>query len=387
MPTPATATDYRAIAKARVPKMLFDYIDGGSYAETTLAKNVADFQAVALRQRVMNDVSTLHMETELFGQKLAIPAILGPIGMAGMYAKRGEVQAAKAAEAAGLPFTLSTVSICPLEEVAAAVSAPPWFQLYMIKDRGFMEELLQRAKAVKSPVLMFTVDLPTPGSRYRDVRAGLAGKQSLPARLARGFDTVRHVDWLLDVGVGGRPHAFGNVAGRVPGAKGPTDFQTWVGKNFDPSVTWKDIAWVRERWEGPIVIKGVLDPEDARLAVQHGADGVVVSNHGGRQLDGVLTGVSALPPIIEAVGDRTTVLMDGGVRSGLDILKALALGAKGVMLGRAWAFALAGGGGEGVAHVLRVMKSELRVAMMLTGCTDVRKAGPDLLASWPMNRR
>ena len=217
------------------------------------------------------------METELFGQKLAMPAILGPIGMAGMYAKRGEVQAAKAAQEAGLPFTLSTVSICALEEVAAGTTAPPWFQLYMIKDRGFMEELLQRAKAVKSPVLMFTVDLPTPGSRYRDVRAGLAGKQSLPDRIARGFDTARHIEWLFDVGLGGRPHAFGNIAGRVPGAKGPTDFQSWVGKNFDPSVTWKDIAWVRDRWDGPIVIKGVLDPEDARLAVQHGADGVVVS--------------------------------------------------------------------------------------------------------------
>ena len=381
MTTVANVTDYRAVAKRRLPRMIFDYIDGGSYAEVTLAKNVADLEAIALRQRVMKDVSKLSMNVELFGQSLAMPMILGPVGMSGLYARRGEVQAAKAAHAAGLPFTLSTVSICSIEELGRDAPAPPWFQLYMIKDRGFMEELLQRAKAVKAPVLMFTVDLPTPGSRYRDVRAGLAGPQTQASRAMRLLDTARRTGWVWDVGLHGRPHGFGNIMGRVPGAKGPGDFQTWVGQNFDASVTWKDLDWVRQRWDGPIVIKGILDPEDARLAVEHGADGIVVSNHGGRQLDGVLSGAAALPPIVEAVGDRTTVLMDGGVRSGLDVLKALSLGAKGVMLGRAWAFALAGGGGEGVAHVLRIMKSELRVAMMLTGCTDVKDAGPDLLVA------
>lgn len=390
MPRIANITDFRAEAKRRLPSMIFNYIDGGAYAETTLARNVDDLNAIALRQRVMKDVSSLSMGVELFGQKLPLPVILGPIGMAGLYARRGEVQAAQAAQKAGVPFTLSTVSICSLEEVCAAVTAPPWFQLYMIKDRGFMAALLERAKAAGVPVLMFTVDLPTPGSRYRDVRTGLAGALSLGERVAKAVETASHPAWIWDVGVNGRPHGFGNIMGAVEGAKGPGDFQTWVGQNFDPSVTWADIEWVRARWDGPIVIKGVLDPEDARQAVAHGADGIVVSNHGGRQLDGVLSGASALPPIVQAVGDRTTVLMDGGVRSGLDVLKALSLGAKGVMLGRAWAFALAAKRGEGVSHMLRILKSELRVAMMLTGCTDVRDAGPDLLVEretpWPLNR-
>ncbi len=390
MPRIANITDFRAEAKRRLPSMIFNYIDGGAYAETTLARNVDDLNAIALRQRVMKDVSTLSMGVELFGQKLPLPVILGPIGMAGLYARRGEVQAAQAAEKAGVPFTLSTVSICSLEEVCAGVKAPPWFQLYMIKDRGFMAALLERAKAAGVPVLMFTVDLPTPGSRYRDVRTGLAGALSLSERVAKAMETASHPAWVWDVGVNGRPHGFGNIMGAVEGAKGPGDFQTWVGQNFDPSVTWADIEWVRARWDGPIVIKGILDPEDARQAVAHGADGIVVSNHGGRQLDGVLSGASALPPIVQAVGGQTTVLMDGGIRSGLDVLKALSLGAKGVMLGRAWAFALAAKRGDGVSHMLRILKSELRVAMMLTGCTDVRDAGPDLLVQaetdWPTNR-
>jgi L-lactate dehydrogenase (cytochrome) len=379
MSVPASIGDYRALARRRLPRMIFDYIDGGAYAEITLRRNVTDLEAVALRQRVMRDVSHLSTQVELFGQTLAAPMILGPIGMAGLYARRGEVQAARAARAAELPFTLSTVSICPLEEVARGAGVAPWFQLYMLKDRGFMAEMLQRAQAAGCPVLVFTVDLPKPGARYREVRAGLAGDASPLDRAARLFDTARRIGWLWDVGLNGRPHGFGNVAGRVPGARGPTDFQAWIGENFDPSVTWADIDWVRRRWDRPIVIKGVLDPEDARAAVDHGADGIVVSNHGGRQLDGVLSGVAALPAVLDAVGDRTTVLMDGGVRSGLDVLKGLALGAKGVLLGRAWAYALAGGGEAGVAHALRMLNSELRTAMMLTGCTDLRQADGRLL--------
>ena len=260
MPRIANITDFRLAAKRRLPSMIFNYIDGGAYAETTLARNVDDLNAIALRQRVMKDVSTLNMGVELFGQKLPLPVILGPIGMAGLYARRGEVQAAQAAEKAGVPFTLSTVSICSLEEVRKAVTAPPWFQLYMIKDRGFMAALLERAKAAGCPVLMFTVDLPTPGSRYRDVRTGLAGALSLGERVAKALETASHPEWIWDVGVHGRPHGFGNIMGAVEGAKGPGDFQTWVGQNFDPSVTWADIEWVRARWDGPIVIKGVLDP-------------------------------------------------------------------------------------------------------------------------------
>lgn len=360
--------------------MLFDYIDGGSYAETTLAANVTDLDAVALRQRVMRDVSKLTTAARLFGQDMAMPVILGPIGMAGMYARRGEVQAARAAKAFGLPFTLSTVSICGLEEVAAGAGVPPWFQLYMLRDRGYMAELIARAKAAGSPVLVFTVDLPLPGARRRDVRNGLSGSSSALGRAVRALSTAWRVDWLQDVGLGGRPHTFGNVVAAMPNARGLDDFQGWVAANFDPTLTWNDIAWVRERWDGPIVLKGVLDPDDAREAVRVGVDAIVVSNHGGRQLDGALSGARALPPIVQAVGADTTVLMDGGVRSGLDVLKALALGAEGVLLGRAWAFALAAGGETQVARMLGFVRNELKVAMSLTGCVDLAEAGPHLLA-------
>ena len=377
---PASVSDYRELARRRLPRFLFDYIDGGSYAEVALKRNVEDLERIALRQRVLRDVSKLKLDTILFGQPLAMPVILSPIGMAGMYARRGEVQAARAAEAFGLPFTLSTVSICPLEEVAAAVKAPPWFQLYMLRDRGYMAELLQRAKAVGSPVLVFTVDLPLPGARYRDVRNGLSGPSTPLQRMARALRTASHLDWMVDVGIGGKPHTFGNVVGAMPDAQGLADFQGWVGRNFDPSITWADLEWVRARWDGPIVIKGVLDPEDARAAADVGAQGIVVSNHGGRQLDGVLSGARALPPIVEAVGDRLDVIMDGGVRSGLDVLKAMALGAKAVQIGRAWAFALAAGGQAQVESMLAVLRGELKVAMSLTGCTDVAAVDRSLLA-------
>ena len=377
---PASVSDYRELARRRLPRFLFDYIDGGSYAEVTLARNVADMEAIALRQRVLRDVSTLKTDTTLFGQSLAMPVVLAPIGMAGMYARRGEVQAARAAERFGLPFTLSTVSICAIEEVAAGVERPPWFQLYMLRDRGYMAELMQRAKAASAPVLVFTVDLPLPGARYRDVRSGLSGSSSTFEKMVRALSTASHLDWMRDVGLGGKPHTFGNVAGAMPDAQGLADFQGWVGRNFDPTITWADLEWVRARWDGPIVIKGVLDPEDARAAVAVGAQGIVVSNHGGRQLDGVLSGARALPPIVDAVGDELTVMMDGGVRSGLDVLKALALGAKGVLIGRAWAFALAAGGQARVEAMLATLRGELKVAMSLTGCTDLANADRSLLA-------
>ena len=379
MTRPASVSDWRLRARKRLPRMMFDYIDGGSYAEETLRRNVEAMERVALRQRVLTDVSKLTLSTEVFGQKLAMPVILAPVGMAGLYARRGEVQAARAAEAAGLPFCLSTVSICAIEEVRAAVERPIWFQLYMIKDRGFMAALLERAKAAGAPVLVFTVDLPVPGARYRDVRSGLSGELSALDKIRRGVDGLRHPGWLWDVMARGGPQTFGNIASAMPKAKGTNDFATWIGRNFDPSVSWRDLEWVRERWDGPIVIKGILDAEDARLAVDAGASGIVVSNHGGRQLDGVPSTVEALPAIAEAVGGRATVLMDGGVRSGLDVLKALSLGAKSVLVGRAWAYALAGGGGSGVGAMLTTLKRELEVAMALTGCTDVARAGKNLL--------
>ncbi len=379
---PACIGDYRELARRRLPRLLFDYIDGGSYAEATLRRNTQDFEAIALRQRVLRDVSSISLQTELFGQAMSMPLALAPIGMAGMYARRGEVQAARAAKAAGVPFCLSTVSVCDLAEVVGGAAAAPWFQLYMIRDRGYMKTLLETARDLGCPVLVLTVDLPVPGARYRDMRTGLfGGKPSPAAALRRVADGLSHPGWLMDVQVGGKPHVFGNLVAAMPGAKGINEFWPWVSSNFDPSLTWKDLDFIRAHWNGPIVIKGVLDAEDAKEAVRCGADGIVVSNHGGRQLDGVLSGIRALPPIADAVGEDLTILMDGGVRSGLDVVKALALGAKGVLMGRAWAWALGARGEAGVAHVLEIVRQEMLMALALTGCTDVRRAGRELLAS------
>ena len=373
-----SVADRREAARRRLPRLLFDYIDGGSYAEATLARNVADMEALALRQRVMRDMSSITMATELFGQAMTMPVVLGPVGFSGMYARRGEVQAARAADRAGIPFSLSTLSICALDEVARV--APPWFQLYVTRNREATAALIARAKAIGSKVLLLTVDLPTPGARYKDVRSGMSGKPGLGARVAQAVDGLSRPAWMWDVYARGRPHGFGNLASVMPRVNSFAQAWSWVGANFDPSVTWDDIAWVRGHWDGPLVVKGILDVDDARAAADAGADGIVVSNHGGRQLDGALSTVRALPPIVDAVGARLTVLMDGGVRSGLDVLKALALGAKGVLLGRAWAFALGAGGERGVGEMLAVMRAELRTAMVLTGLNDVAQADAGLLA-------
>ncbi len=369
--------DFREGARRRLPRVLFDYIDGGAYDEVTLAANVADLAALKLRQRVLVDVSKLQIGTSLFGQDLAMPVVLAPVGLGGMYASRGEVQAARAAKAAGVPFCLSSVGVCPVAEVATAIEAP-WFQLYMSRDRGFMAELLARVRDAGAPVLVFTVDLPLPGARRRDAKNAMTGER-IGQRLRRGVDGLAHPAWLLDLYGKGRPHTLGNLAGAVDDRTGLGDFWTWIGRNFDPSVTWADIDWVRQHWSGPIVLKGVLDAEDAREAARCGADGLVVSNHGGRQLDGVSSAIAALPVIAEAVGEELTVMMDGGVRSGLDVLKALASGAKACLIGRAWAWALGARGEAGVAAMLAIMRQELRMAMSLTGCVDVRTAGRELL--------
>jgi len=374
----ASVSDFRELARRRLPNIFFEYIDGGSYAEETLRRNVADLEAIALRQLVMRDTTQLDMTVETLGQALKMPVGLSPVGMAGMYARRGEAQAARAAAKAGVPFCLSTVGVCSIEEVAGT-GVPPWFQLYMLKDRGYMRELLQRAKAVGCPVLVFTVDLPTPGSRYRDIRSGFTGATPLQAALTQAWDGVTHPGWTWDVFVHGRPHTLGTVAGAVTEGRRVTDFLSWIARNFDRSVTWKDMDWVRETWDGPIVVKGVLDAADARDAVKAGAQGLVVSNHGGRQLDGVKSSISALPRIAQAVGGDLELYMDGGVRSGLDVLKALALGAKACFVGRPWAWALGAGGEPAVARMLDILRAELAVAMILTGCTDVRQAGRSLL--------
>jgi L-lactate dehydrogenase (cytochrome) len=372
----ASSLDYRELARRRLPKFLFEYIDGGSYAEVTLRRNVEDLAKIELRQRVLRDVSNLDLSLELFGQKLAMPVMLAPIGLAGMNARRGEVQAARAAEAAGVPFTLSTVSACPLDEIVRGTGKPIWFQLYMIRDRGFMKDLLAQAAAAHCSALVFTVDMPVPGSRYRDYRSGLAGAPGLAGSLRRFGQALTRPAWAWDVGVRGRPHALGNVAPVLGSNTGLEDFFAWMRANFDPSVTWKDLEWVRAQWNGPLIVKGILDADDARAAADVGADGIVVSNHGGRQLDGAPSTARALPPVADAVGTRLTVLADSGVRYGLDVLRLLALGARGVMLGRAWAYALAACGETGVAHLLELIAAEMRVAMALTGCariTDIDK--------------
>ena len=376
---PATAGDYRELARKRLPRHLFDYLDGAAYDELTAADNQQAFRRLHLRQRVMRDVSQLDLSTRVLGQELALPLILAPLGLAGAMACRAEVQAARAAEQAGVPFCESTVSICSIEEVRAATSAPFWYQLYVMRDRGYAKDLMARAHAAGCPVLVLTVDLAVMGARYRDVRNGMAGGLSPGGKLAKAWDLLSHPQWLLDVGIRGKPLTFGNLTAAVPDAGSLPEFKAWVDSQFDPRITWNDLAWVRENWPGKIVLKGILDEEDARQAASSGVDGIIVSNHGGRQLDSVVASVDALPRIVDAVGDRLEVLMDGGVRSGLDVVKALALGAKACMLGRAWGYAVAARGEAGVAHMLSVMRKEMEVAMALCGATDVRRLSRETL--------
>ncbi|HEX5788093.1 MAG TPA: L-lactate dehydrogenase [Woeseiaceae bacterium] len=372
--------DFRELARRRLPRFLFDYIDGGACTETTRDRNVDDLAGIALRQRVLCDVSDIDLTTRLFGEPVSLPVGLAPIGLAGMNARRGEVQAARAAAAAGVPFCLSTVSACSIDEVAAA-GAPFWLQLYVMRDRGFLNDLLARAADAGCPVLVFTVDMPVPGTRYGDYRSGLAGAPGLRGALRRAGQAMMRPQWAWDVGVRGRPHTLGNVAPLLGPNTGLEDFFAWMRNNFDPSVTWRDLEHIRTRWQGPLVVKGILDVDDARAARDCGADGIVVSNHGGRQLDGALSTARALPRIAERVGDQLTVLADGGVRNGLDVLRMLSLGARGVLLGRSWAFALAAGGEAAVRQLLGLIEAELRVAMALTGRTRIADVGSDTLAT------
>ena len=372
---PATAADYRELARRRLPRQIFDYIDGGAYDETTMRANVSDLQRVLLRQVVMRDVSVRDQSVEVLGQQLRLPLVLAPVGLAGMYAPRAEVLAARAAETAGIPFVESTVSICSVEEVAEGTSTPPWFQLYVMRDRGYAQDLMARAQAVGSPVLMLTIDLAVVGARHRDTRNAMVGEVNALAKVRRGLDLVSHPGWIRDVAIGGKPLTFGNLEKAVPGASSPTDFRDWVDSQFDPSVTWDDIAWVREHWNGRLVVKGVLDPEDARRAADAGVDGLVVSNHGGRQLDSVPSTARALPDVVDAVGDEVEVLADGGVRTGLDVVKMTAMGARAVLIGRPWAWAVAARGEAGVRHVIEGMRADIDTALGLTGQNSI--AGVD----------
>ena len=360
--------DYRLAAKRRLPPFLFHYIEGGAYDEHTLARNVADLRDLALRQRVLKEAGEVDLSARLFGEDVSLPVALAPVGLTGMYARRGEVQAARAAASRGVPFTLSSVSVCPIEEVQPAMTRPMWFQLYVLRDRGFMKNALERAWAAGVRTLVFTVDMPVPGARYRDRHSGMSGPFAAWRRM---LQAVTHPRWAWDVGLRGRPHDLGNVSAYLGHRIHLEDYIGWLGENFDPAIGWRDLEWIREFWKGSMVLKGILDPEDAREAVRFGADGIVVSNHGGRQLDGVLSSARALPAIADAVQGDLTILADSGVRSGLDVVRMLALGADGVLLGRAFVYALAAAGEQGVAHVLDLIASEMKVAMTLTGARAV----------------
>jgi len=366
--------DYRAAARRRLPRFLFDYIDGGANAEETLRRNVSDMQAIELRQRVLKGTAEIDLSTSLFGEKLALPLALAPVGLTGMYARRGEVQAAKAAESAGIAYSLSTVSVCPIEEVVPASDRPIWFQLYVLKDRAFMKSALERALAVGVKTLVFTVDMPVPGSRYRDAHSGMSGSN---ANIRRMLQAITHPLWAISVGLGGRPHDLGNISAYRRQRTKLVDYMGWLAENFDPDISWKDLEWIRDFWPGNLMIKGILDPDDVEDAIRLGADGLVVSNHGGRQLDGVSSSIRVLSDIVGAADKRTKVLVDSGFRSGLDVVRALCLGADAVMLGRSYIYALAAGGQAAVENLLDLYAKEMRVAMTLMGAQSVTDLTPE----------
>lgn len=375
----SSANDYREAARRRLPPFLFHYIDGGAYAEYTLKRNVEDLSSIALRQRVLKDMTQLDLSTEIFGEQLSLPVALSPVGLTGMYARRGEVQAAMAADKKGIPFTMSTVSVCPIEEVTPKINRPMWFQLYVLRDRKFMQNVLERAKAAGCSTLVFTVDMPVPGARYRDAHSGMSGPNAAMRRYLQAFT---HPHWAMDVGLLGRPHDLGNVSKYLGKAIGLEDYIGWLGNNFDPSISWKDLEWIRDFWDGAMVIKGILDPQDAKDAVRFGADGIVVSNHGGRQLDGVMSTATALPKIADAVKGDIKILVDSGIRNGLDVVRMLALGADLCMLGRAFIYALAADGEAGVTNLLNLIDKEMRVAMTLTSVNRIQDINRDCLVDF-----
>jgi L-lactate dehydrogenase (cytochrome) len=365
----SSALDFREAARRRLPRFLFDYADGGAGSEHTLRRNVSDLEDVSLRSRVLKGVDDANLETTLFGVQRSMPVMLGPIGIAGMFRRRGEIQAAGAAKTADIPFTVSTASLCSLCEVARMVgNSHLWLQLYVVKDRAFMRDLLAMASELGVKALVFTVDMPVPGTRYRDSHSGMSGPG---AAVRRAFQAMCSPRWAWDVGLRGRPHHLGNLQRVAINQRGFVDNMAWLSANFDPYISWKDLDWIRSVWHRPLIIKGILDPDDSKIAADLGIEGIVVSNHGGRQLDGVLSSVCALPAIVDAVGHRLTVLADSGVRSGTDVVRMLALGARGVLLGRAWLFALAAEGGIGVTQLLGNLSEEMRVAMTLIGARVV----------------
>ena len=368
--------DLKELARRRIPRAIFDYADGGSYEERTLKRNASDLDEISFRQRVMVDVSTVSLATTLVGSPVTMPLAIAPTGMAGFFHADGEIVGARAAAAFGIPFCLSTMSICSIEDVRAATNQPFWFQQYLMRDRGFNQELIERAIAARCSALVLTLDLQVLGERRRDRRNGL----TIPPRLTmrNAFDLVCKPAWTRSV-LFGKRRTFGNLAGRLGGASGLRTLAEWSATQFDASANWRDVEWVRSCWPGKLILKGVLEAEDARLAVAAGADAIVVSNHGGRQLDGAPSTISVLRELVEAVDGRCEVMFDGGIRSGQDIAKGLALGARAGLIGRSFLFALAAGGEAGVARALAILRDELQVTLALTGTADVAAAGPHIL--------
>jgi L-lactate dehydrogenase (cytochrome) len=376
MPVVTCIEDLRQLAKKRVARAIFDYVDCGSYSECTLRANRSDLELLTLRQRVGIDVDKRSTRATMLGEEVAMPVALAPVGLTGLNWADGEILAARAAQRFGVPFTLSTMSICSIEDVAGAVDKPFWFQLYVMRDRGFAASLIQRAKAAGCSALVLTLDLQIQGQRHRDLKNGLA----VPPKLTVGtaLDILRHPGWALNV-LRGRRRSFGNLEGRIPDAKSLTTLSQWIAGQFDPTLSWKDVEWVKRLWGGKLVLKGILDAEDAKLAAQSGVEAIVVSNHGGRQLDGTASSIRALPDVVDAVGERLEVWFDGGIRSGQDVLKALALGARATLIGRAFAYGLGAMGEAGVARALDIIQRELDVTLALCGLRSVREANRSIL--------
>lgn len=378
MPVITCVEDLRVLAKKRVPKAFYDYADSGSYTESTYRANTDDLAALKLRQRVAINVDERSTRTTMIGHDVTMPVAIAPTGLTGMQWANGEMLGAMAAEKFGIPFTLSTMSICSIEDVASVTKKPFWFQLYVMRDRGFVKSLIERAKAAKCSALVLTLDLQILGQRHKDLKNGM----SVPPKLNLDtlLDLASKPGWALRA-LGGRK-TFGNLAGHIKGGEGEGGIQTlskWTASQFDPTLSWDDVAWIKEQWGGKLILKGILDVEDAKLAVQSGADAIVVSNHGGRQLDGAMSSIEALPAIAEAVGDQIEVWFDGGIRTGQDVLKAVALGAKGTMIGRAFLYSLGAMGGEGVTKMLEILHKELDISMALTGTKDIKDVGPQIL--------
>ena len=367
-----TIQEFKELAKRRVPKMFFDYADSGSWTETTYRENESDFQKIALRQRVAVNMEGRSLKTEMVGQPVSMPVALAPTGLTGMQIADGEIKAAKAAEKFGVPFTLSTMSICSIEDVARETSSPFWFQLYVMRDRAFIERLIDRAKAAKCSALVLTMDLQILGQRHKDIRNGLSAPPKFTAKHV--WQMASRPSWALGM-LGTKRRSFGNLVGHVDNLGDLRQLSAWTSSQFDPTLSWTDIAWVKERFGGKVIVKGILDAEDAKLAVAHGADAIIVSNHGGRQLDGAPSSIRVLPEIVAAVGSKTEIHLDGGIRSGQDILKAVALGAKSTYIGRAFLYGLGAGGEAGVTRVLEIIRKEMDITMALCGERDIRNIG------------